>query len=506
MGEVYLAVLEREGGFSKTVALKTVLPIAGSRKEFTELFESEATVAAMLNHVNIVQVFDHGSFESKSFLTMELVEGPDLASLVEATGRKPLPPEVASEIGVQALRGLGHAHDRRDLRGLPVGIVHCDVSPSNILISLEGQVKLADFGLAKLRSAVPEKGLLTGKYSYMSPEQASGLELTPRSDLFSLGLVLYELFTGNKAYRLRDPPSDTLEAIRRGGHKPAVQALPRLAGDVAALLDRALSLRPEDRFPSAHEMSRALSRACPPCGPENLSAFVRPHTPRAIPQAGLAPEPTEVASKPVSPTALSRPVWKAPLMTLVLLAWGAGFGWWAFHRTPPPRPSPPASSLPEAPGGLRARVAHLPVVEPSTPANPVIRKTPGSKPDPTRVKPFLYAKVEVTIQDGYRAVLDHRPVQGGTIRILERHAHLIRVFPDKGGHPELVLRLNPPEGSSERWRMSIATRPWMQIRLGKLPLGQTPKTDLPLPQGHSRLVLRRDDTVVRLSLSVRGNE
>ncbi len=526
MGEVYLAVLQREGGFEKTLALKTILPSLASKADFAGLFETEAAMAAMLNHVNIVQVFDHGCIDGRSFLTMEYVEGPDLASLITALGDEPFPPAVASELGVQVCRGLAHAHARKDLRGRPVGIVHGDVSPSNILLSLDGVAKLVDFGLSRLRSSAGGAGVVTGKYSYMSPEQATGGPLSPRSDLFSLGLILYELFVGKRAYPLADPPSRTLEAVRTGKHLGPDQASGgSLDPSICRVLDRALALDQRQRHESASDLSRELAAACRPCGPEELSTFLARVDPQPGDRQGSTPEPTEVAGRPVSPhrpetetiqtaeTAESAEgrsrshTWLAGLLGLAVVFWGVGIGWWLLHSPPPPRPSPPTVTRPVAPKGLTATLAPPPHKESVPVPVPVPEKKPTRPAEPPpEPDPAPQPKIEIRFDPHLTAVLDHNPFDGRSIRILDERPHLVRLSPSNGGPPEVLLRLLPPGGAQAGWRLTVGSTPWMRIRLDGRPRGQTPRSGLVLARGTSTLELHRDDVTVRLILRIPKRE
>ncbi len=337
MGEVWLAVLEREGGFEKTVALKTILPQLAERADFAARFEREAACAALLSHPNLVQVFDFGRLDGCSYLTMEYVAGADLASCIAARGEQPWPPAVVCELAVQLCRGLAHAHGCRDHQGRPAGLVHGDVSPANVLLSSDGVAKLADFGLARLRST-GATGELAGKPAYMSPEQAAGELAGPASDLYALGLVLFELLTGQRA-RPAAASAEEAFAIARSGRltdrrRTAVAVEPGLA----AVLDSTLAPAAADRPASAGTLAEALLRACPPAGPEALATAVAELRP-----AAPAPEPTEVAARPVVGHRGPGRRWLGGLFGLLGLGWALGFGWWWLHPPPPDRPRPPAA-------------------------------------------------------------------------------------------------------------------------------------------------------------------
>jgi len=512
MGEVYLALLERGGGFSKAVALKTLLPSVAGRPDLAELFEVEAQLAALLNHANIVQTFDHGRIEERAFLTMEYVEGADLANLLAAHGPRAFPLEVVSEIGVQALRGLAHAHQRRDLQGRSVGILHGDVSPGNILVALDGQVKLADFGLARLRSAATASGLLAGKLSYMSPEQASGDALRAESDLFALGLVLYELCTGQRAYPPREPPAAMLEALRAGRVRPPREARADLPGPLQAWLQRALAARPEARFPRATEMGQALAEVQTPCGPERLAAFVAGLLPAGGAAAPALPERTEVAARPLGEPPPAPGV-KAPRarrgawLGLFGLAWGTAVAWWGISdppgpapEAPPPPPQVQARLRPPAEATAWALARSLPAFATGAPAPAPAERRPASPGAPAA------SGLQVAFPGSLTAELDHAPAGGGALRLDASGPHLVRLSPRDAaaGAWEILLRLIPPARVGGAWRLTVGSSPWMRIALAGRPAGHTPKTRIALPAGKVRLELSSGEVRVPIDLEVPG--
>ena len=196
MAEVYLAKSHGAEGIEKILVIKRVLPEFTSNRRFVDMFISEAKIAMELNHPNIVQIFDFGKVDSDFYLAMEFVDGSDLAQLLSAGRRaeSPLPLGEAVFIGVEIAKGLDYAHRRLDHFGDPLDIVHRDMSPQNVLISREGAVKIVDFGIAKASSVTEESPhVVKGKFSYMSPEQASGRRVDQRSDIFSLGVLLFLL-------------------------------------------------------------------------------------------------------------------------------------------------------------------------------------------------------------------------------------------------------------------------------------------------------------------------
>jgi serine/threonine protein kinase len=255
MAEVFRAKAFGPHGFEKILAIKRILPDLAMDPEFEQRFIAEAKLAVALTHANIVQVIDFGRFGGTLFLAMEFVDGPDLAALLKAyveRGRD-LPVGPALHIAMELAKGLDFAHRR--------GVVHRDVSPSNILISREGEVKIADFGIAQAAAesgaARSESRRIMGKWRYMSPEQARGERLGPKSDLFSAGSVLWELFTGRKLF----PGDDAGTIVRNVCEMPVARAT-SLRGDlppgIDEILGRLLEREPEKRFSDASELLRAL--------------------------------------------------------------------------------------------------------------------------------------------------------------------------------------------------------------------------------------------------------
>ncbi len=256
MAEVFLAKAYGAHGFEKTLAIKRILPELARDPEFEERFIAEAKVAVRLSHTNVVQVFDFGRFAGSLFIAMEYVDGLDMAALLrrhKELGHQ-LPVAAAFHIGVELARGLDFAHQH--------GVVHRDVSPSNILLSRAGEVKIADFGIAvAARPERPKPGAkrkVMGKWRYMSPEQARGEPVDPRSDIFSMAVVMYELFTGEKLF-----PGDEVEDIVRNINEMPLprpsevrRDLPRRVDDI---LLPALSRDPDRRPSRAAILQRSIT-------------------------------------------------------------------------------------------------------------------------------------------------------------------------------------------------------------------------------------------------------
>lgn len=258
MAELFLARQDGPRGFAKPVVLKLLHQHVAEDPEFIAMFEREARVAAALLHPNIVQVLDVGVADGEHFLALELVHGRDLRRIITAQ-RGPLPLGVAVRIVTDVARALDYAHTRRDARGVPLDVVHRDVSPANVLVGFRGAVKLADFGIAKAadQTSNTRTGILKGKFGYMAPEQYMQQAVDARSDLFALGVVLYEATTGRRAFA----GSQTFSVMNRamsGDYASPTAIDPTYPASLAELVARLLAVDPAQRPASAHAVVEAL--------------------------------------------------------------------------------------------------------------------------------------------------------------------------------------------------------------------------------------------------------
>ncbi len=263
MAKVWRAVMRWAAGFSRQVAVKQILPNLTSNRKFVAMFIEEARVGSQLQHPNIVQILDFGMDKRGAyFLVMEWVDGLDLGRWINAHARavKQTPWPLVCAIGVEALRGLNTAHRRIDQWGRKAPVVHRDVTPQNILIGTNGIVKLTDFGLsrAKDRAKMTHPKIIKGKLRYLAPEVAWGKEATPRSDLFCLGIVLWEALACRQMYR-GTTDVDVFVSARNAEIPPLRECRGDLPEELYALMDRALNKDAAGRFGSAEEMLRALT-------------------------------------------------------------------------------------------------------------------------------------------------------------------------------------------------------------------------------------------------------
>lgn len=262
MAEVYLATLTGAGGFEKRVALKKILPIYSDLDDFAQLFQDEARICSALDHTNIVQVFDYGEVGGEHYIAMEFVDGPDLEKVLQ--GARKLEHKIAIDtvlyIGTRVAGALDHAHRQCDERGRPMRLVHRDVSPGNVLLAVHGDVKITDFGVARFadKAVRSQAGVIRGKYAYMSPEQVQGGDVDHRSDIFALGIVLYEMASLQNPFAA---PADfqTMEQIVAGRYRPLHEVRPDVPRDLSRIVSRCMQPRPADRYDDADSVRRELA-------------------------------------------------------------------------------------------------------------------------------------------------------------------------------------------------------------------------------------------------------
>jgi len=257
MAHIFLASLDGPDGFSKTFVIKRILPEYASVDDFAKMFVNEAKVAALLSHPSIVQVYEFGKIDEQYFLAMEYVDGASLDRVMRRAVKAnvPLGPRAAIHVGIPLAEALNYAHTIQLADGTPLSLVHRDVTPGNVLLSRSGLVKLTDFGVVKSSVNVDATvaGVVKGKYSYMSPEQAAGGKVDPRSDLFSAGVVLYELATGRRLFK-RDSIAATVTAVSHGLIPRPSQFIAGFPVGFERILLKMLSRDPADRYQSAREL------------------------------------------------------------------------------------------------------------------------------------------------------------------------------------------------------------------------------------------------------------
>lgn len=343
MAEVWKARMRGVEGFQKMVAIKKILPHMSDNEEFVTMFIDEAKLAAQLNHNNIIHIYDLGKIASSFYIAMEFIDGRDLKAILrrgEDRGQ-PMTIELALFITSKIASALDYAHRKRDFDEKEMGLVHRDVSPQNVLISYEGDIKLCDFGIAKAASKASHTiaGALKGKLQYMSPEQARGKNIDRRSDIFALAVVLFEMLTGRKLFTGESEMS-ILEQVREGQVQTPSHINDEVTPEIDHIVHKALEKNPEDRYQTAGEMARDLDAVLYSFRPTPTSAdlaifmhriygeddvVVPPVEDVAAPAPAIAEPPP--ARKPAAPA----PVVVTPVVVAVPVPMTA--------PTPPPEPT-----------------------------------------------------------------------------------------------------------------------------------------------------------------------
>jgi eukaryotic-like serine/threonine-protein kinase len=263
MAEVWRGKVFGAGGFERLVAIKRILPNIAEDEEFISMFQDEAKISVQLTHANICQIYELNRIGPSLYIAMEYVPGKDLRSIFERARKKGEPPPVPLVCYVigKLCEGLDYAHRKKDQHGRDLNVVHRDVSPQNVLISFEGEVKVIDFGIAKAAGKVTktQAGILKGKFGYMSPEQIRGLPLDRRSDVFAIGVCLYELLTGERLF-VGESDFQVLERVRKAEVLPPSTYNRKIPEALERIVLKALAKDPADRFQYASELADELQR------------------------------------------------------------------------------------------------------------------------------------------------------------------------------------------------------------------------------------------------------
>ncbi|MBX7102232.1 MAG: protein kinase [Myxococcaceae bacterium] len=521
MAEIFLATLHGAAGFSRPVVLKRVRSSLAADAGFRQSLLDEAAIAMRLQHSNIVQVLDLGEAAGSTFLVLELVEGWSLAQLLRraAEAKHPLPPSLAVFLTIEMCRGLAYAHGRRE-GGRSLEIVHRDVSPQNLLISVEGEVKLTDFGIARARTREGQTGIgqVKGKPSFMSPEQVRNEPLDARSDLFAVGTMLYQMLTGELPFK-GATDLDTMLRVRDAKHVALSKRMPELPRALARVVGRLLKKDRDDRYDSADEVVVALEKvqreALEPAGSTELKQYLAalarkdnqlPLTatvrPPPLPQ-GEASGSAEwielsdvhlVASGPAPAQPLPPPLPRArrlwPYVVLAPLLGAAG--WWALGHpgvpaplpqqlAPEPPPPAPVAMAPDASTDLEADAGAPVAVAP--PAPPVLDDA-GSLADAGLPEETSDAGLPATSDAGQEALateLDAEPAEPEPTPAApappaadagrEPAAAPVRP-PASPGSPKVT----PPADGDWTSVQFITEPPGATLKVGRRALGVTPGT------------------------------
>jgi len=481
MGEVFLARQEGPAGFSKTVVVKRILRHLAQDQGFIDLFLNEARLAAQLQHPNIAQVFGLEQEGGTWFIAMEHVHGKSLRAIIDQARKRELriPTRLAARLASQALQALHFAHVLKDERGKPLGILHRDVTPENILVAYSGVVKLVDFGIAKAIGAETRVGRPKGKLAYMAPEQVkSGAPIDRHADIYAVGVVLYEALLN------RRPPNVPTSLTQLGEPRQPYAHTRELPEALDAIVAKALADDPKDRFDTAHEMAEALEGYLASTGqsalPADMAAFLR-----ELYGASADMNPLVAADLPVTHTGQFTVMGTAPLGTAPLAAPPSA------SPGPPAKPGPSPAAGPGAPstgerqmsrqqalvalvfgggtGAVFLLISIMAIVGSSTPAVPV------SEPQPT---------------DMVLPAMSLTPRGPGS----------------KAGVVDKPSRVRPPSRKVKRQRtgkVTLRVKPWAEVVYGGKALGTTPIDPVTVPAGTATFVLRNKKLGVTRKVSVK---
>lgn len=320
MASVYLGRLNGEAGFSRTVAIKRLHAHLAEEQEFRIGMIDEARMAARIHHPNVVPTLDVVSVGEELLVVMEYVRGESLSRLLNAELKHGTcaPPAIVSAVGVGTLHGLHAAHEATHDRGTPLGLVHRDVSPQNILVGVDGVPRVIDFGIAKAagRLQSTQDGRVKGKLAYMAPEQIRGIPLTRAADIYAMGVVLWEAFASRRLFQA-DSHDDVIKLVLLGAHEPPSRFAPNVPQALDELVMRALSRRPTDRFATALEMAEALFEAVSPASSTEVGKWCRRLARESLGARESLVAQIESDSAPASlPAGASDPSLQAALVTL----------------------------------------------------------------------------------------------------------------------------------------------------------------------------------------------
>ncbi len=476
MGEVYRATKQGPDGFEVQVALKHILPRLAREESFRRRFSREARLAAVLNHPNIVRVSGFDIHEEIPYIEMEYVEGADLRCLLrslEAGEKLPLNESIA--ILQSVARALDYAHNLDDHGEEKGGVIHCDLNPQNILISTQGEVKVADFGIARaiLAEAAPS-ATVRGKLAYMSPEQMEGRDLDPRTDLFSLGIIAYQLLAGAHPFE-RNSEAATITAIGRGDRVPLSEAAPGLPRPLEELVERLLAPDPAARPAGAGSVLEALEPLVHPSSHHAIAARVRPLAGKR------GEEGTWGLPVPGTPPTLPRPG-SSHLLPWILMG-GIGGALLAFVLLTPPGGGRPKAVNPAGEGPVNSTEAVLPAAPPSPVPTPervftIVTDPPGGE-IVSDERSLGKAPVEVSLASGKESPVFHARLAGYREKSFR--------VPENGGGRH-TLRLDPlPTGT-----LRISAIPWARVTFPGRTEVETPAVLEGIPVGRYHVLLRND--------------
>jgi serine/threonine-protein kinase len=522
MAEIWLARQVGLRGFERLVVVKRIIESLSSDEAFVEMFLDEARIVVQLTHPNIVQVFDLGEFAGAYYIAMEYLAGENLVSVARAATKAgtPLDPKASVKIAIAALEGLSHAHTRVGVDGKPLNVVHRDVSPHNIVLTWDGQVKLVDFGIARAanRSTQTQGNQLKGKFAYMAPEQAQGdADLDGRVDVFALGVVLWELVTHRRLFNFDDQIRILKALISDDPIEAPHLRSPSVPRELSAIIMKALEKNVAHRYQNAQEFKAALESWLQAAGGGPTTAELGQLMHRIF-QARIAERTqliesaargvvsvSKVSEMMKPPTDRSMPggtpsgfdaggnlkLALAAAATLLLVLMAGAVSWKVLTSGPPA----------EAPETV-VEVLEVPPPEP--------------KVIPAVVEKSSSIAVE-TEPAGASVTLDGKPAGAAPLTMAEvaPGEHVVEAslagyssvkrtvsVSAEGDRLMIVLTLPQKKVEALKGKLSLSTDPWTHVSLNGKLLGDTPLIELPLPIGRHRLQLINEQAKIDLAIEV----
>ncbi len=534
MAEIWLARQVGLRGFERLVVVKRIIESLSNDEAFVEMFLDEARIVVQLTHPNIVQVFDLGEHAGAYYIAMEYLAGENLVTVARAALKAgtPLTPQVGVKLAIAALEGLSHAHTRAGVDGRPLNIIHRDVSPHNIVLTWDGQVKLVDFGIARAtnRATQTQGNQLKGKFAYMAPEQARGdAELDARVDVFALGVVLWELVTGRRLFSYDDQIRILKELISDQPIQTAHARNPDVPEALSLIIARALEKNVDERFPDAQSFKAALedwlrAEGGGPSTAELGQVMHRLFKDRIAERSQLIENAAR--GEVVSDSKVGE-VMKPPTNRSMP-------GGTPFDATRPEVPALPAEGngklMLAAAGALLlviiAAIAAWRVLLPervAPPPEPVVEERPV-EPEPTTVVQAVVEKngsIAVETEPvGAQVSVDGKPLGPAPLvfpdatpgehvieATLAGYQPVKRTVTVSAEGDRLMIVLSLPADvkkkvEAQKGKLTLSTDPWTHVSLNGKALGDTPLTEVPLPAGRHRLQLSNETAKIDLAIEV----
>ncbi|MFT3840520.1 MAG: serine/threonine-protein kinase [Myxococcaceae bacterium] len=522
MAEIWLARQAGPRGFEKVVVIKRIIDTYSHDPEFVEMFLDEARIAAQLNHPNIVQIYDLGEHAGAWYIAMEYLGGEHLSAIVRAglKANKQLPLPLCVKMISLAAEGLGHAHAKTGANGQKLNIVHRDVSPQNVVLTYDGQLKVVDFGIAKAATRVSHttSGLVKGKIGYMAPEQARGLPIDSRADLYSLGVVLYEMCTSSRLFNTNDQLLLMQQVVSPEPVQPAHERNPAVPASLSKIISKSLEKAADERYQDARAFQAALdqwlSDQGPPPGAAQFSDLMRELFAERIQSrekllesastGELTPSGAERALKvdtERSMPGLTDPKLRAArktnrilyaVLAAVLVGAVVTAGLYAVFK-----PAAVVAPAPKAPARLHVET------DPAAAAIELDHKAVGSSPLDLLDVPPGHHTIVATAAGHLPAVKELDLAEGEKTTVvlaLKAVAEPAVVAAPTAAPADAGVPAN--KAVARTGKLTLSTTPWTKVVLNGRVLGDTPLVEVPLPAGKHVLKLTNDEKNISRSIEV----